>query len=272
MRRFDDLIRRPHLWWIAAAAFVALALWGPTAMAQNNSLLGGARRGLPAPGANPTSQPANPNAAPALLGAATNARATLHADRPELKPNAVLLRWSPLAVKSPDPEKIKTHDLITIIIRESKTATTNSKMESNKDWKLDSSLSKWIRLSDKHGIVPAKFEEGNPAAAFDFKNDYTGDGKYDRKDELTTRITAQVIDVKPNGNLVLEATKEITIDDEGYTIKLTGECRSKDVTPDNTVLSTQIGSPIIDVQHTGAVRDATRRGWLMRALDLFHPF
>ena len=268
----DDRARRPSVWCIAAAVFVALALWGPTATAQNNSLLGGAHRGNRTAPGNPTSQPASSDAAPALLGTAAKARATLLADRPDSKPNAVLLRWSPLAVKSPDPEKIKVHDLITIIIRESKTATTDSKMESKKDWQLDSSLSKWIRLSDKHGIVPATFAEGNPAAAFDFKNDYKGDGKYDRKDELTTRITAQVIDVKPNGNLVLEATKEITIDDEGYTIKLTGECRSKDVTPDNTVLSTQIGSPIIDVQHTGAVRDATRRGWLMRALDLFHPF
>lgn len=268
MKQAVHQARRPSVWWIAATAFLTLALWGPTATAQSNSLLRGARSSNPG---TPTSQPAGAHTTPALFGPGAQARATLNADRPELKPNAVLLRWSPLAVKGPDPEKVKVHDLITIIIRESKTATTDSKMESNKDWKLDSSLSKWIRFS-RNGIVPTQFPEGIPAAEFEFKNDYTGDGKYDRKDELTTRITAQVIDVKPNGNLVLEATKEITIDDEGYTIKLTGECRSKDVTPENTVLSTQVGSPIIDVQHTGAVRDATRRGWIMRALDLFHPF
>jgi flagellar L-ring protein precursor FlgH len=203
---------------------------------------------------------------------AVDARATLKADRPESKPNATLLRWSPLAVKGPDPEKIKVNDLVTIIIRESKTAKTDSKLESKKDWKLDSALDKWIRLSNTHGIVPAQFEAGSPAATFNFQNDYKGDGKYDRTDELVTRVTARVIDVKPNGNLVLEATKEITMDDDGYTITLTGECRAADVTADNTVLSTQIAEPVINVQHSGAVRDATRRGWLMRALDLLRLF
>ena len=120
--------------------------------------------------------------------------------------------------------------------------------------------------------MPAIFSAGNPAAEFDFKNDYGGDGKYDRKDELTTRVTARVIDVKPNGNLVLEATKSITIDEEGYIITLVGECRGRDVTPENTVLSTQIAEPEISVRHSGALRDATRRGWLMRTFDFLRPF
>ncbi len=164
------------------------------------------------------------------------------------------------------------HDLVTIIIRESKTAKTDSKLESKKDWKLDSSLDEWIRFSDAHGLVPAEFPAGTPAVLFKYNNDYQGDGKYNRKDELTTRVTARVIDVKPNGNLVLEATKQITMDDDGYTITLTGECRVDDVTADNTVLSTQVADPVIDVQHTGAVRDATRRGWIQRALDLIRLF
>jgi len=256
-------------WWLAmAAAVVALTAAPRPAQAQNNSLLGNGWRAADA--ARDTPAPASSGAA--LLGTAGNARATLAQDRPEPKPNTVLLRSSPFAVKTPDPEKIKVHDLVTIIVRESKTATTDSKLESKKDWKLDSALTKWIRFSDKHGLIPAKQEQGSPAVLFDFKNDYKGDGSYDRKDELTTRVTARVIDVKPNGNLVLEAVKEIMIDDEGYRITLTGECRSKDVMPDNTILSTQIADPVIDVQHSGAVRDATRRGWIQRALDLVRIF
>ncbi len=241
-------------------------------VAQNNSLLGAGGRSANGGGQPPVARTATAGDDADVFRGAADARAALHADRPEPRPNATLLRWSPLAVQSPDPEKIKVHDLVTIIIRESKTAKTDSKLESKRDWKLDSSLDKWIRLSDRNGLVPAEFEAGNPAAAFNFQNDYNGDGKYDRKDELVTRVTARVIDVKPNGNLVLEATKEINMDDEGYTITLTGECRAADVTADNTVLSTQIADPVILVQHTGAVRDATRRGWIMRALDLLRLF
>jgi len=249
------------------AGVVLLALAASTAVAQNNSLFGGGRRGAGEGRPVATSQPAT-----GTWAGGQSARGTLNADRIAAKSNAALLRVSPIAIEVPDPDKIRVHDLVTIIIRESKTATTDSKMESKKDWTLESELAKWIRLSDKHGIVPAKLTQGNPAVAFDWKNDYSGDGKYDRRDELTTRITAQVIDVKPNGNLVLEATKQITIDDEGYTITLTGECRTKDIGADNTILSTQIAGPQINVQHTGAVRDATRRGWLMRGLDWLRPF
>jgi flagellar L-ring protein precursor FlgH len=266
--------RRPGSVWLhLGAAAVGITLTAATPLqAQNNSLLGAGRRNGNTARGWATSRPAHPNDGTGAFDLAVEARATLKADRPDPKPNATLLQWSPLAVKSPDPQKIKVNDLVTIIVRESKTAKTDSKLESKKDWKLDSALDKWIRLSSEHGLVPAKFEAGNPAAAFGFANDYKGDGKYDRKDELVTRVTARVIDVKPNGNLALEATKEITMDEDGFTITLTGECRAADVTPDNTVLSTQIAEPVIDVQHKGAVRDATRRGWFQRALDTLRLF
>jgi flagellar L-ring protein precursor FlgH len=236
--------------------------------AQSNSLLGAGPR------ANNTTPPAGPPAAEAEAGlaAGVSVRASFPLEHGAPKQNAVLLQMSPFAVPKPESIKIKVHDLITIIVRESKTATTDSKLESKKNWSLDSSLDKWIRLSDAHGIVPAKLEAGKPGVLFDFKNDYKGNGKYDRKDELTTRITATVIDVKPNGTLVLEAKKSIVIDEDGYTITLTGICRGADILPDNTVLSTQMAEPAINVQHCGAVRDATRRGWIMRGLDFLHPF
>jgi len=246
---------------LVAGVICTLGLTSWPAIAQTNSCFRGNRL-RPAAHPAPTTQPAR----------GMPARAVSRTREPAPKPNATLLRVSPIAVAVPEPELIAVHDLITIIIRESKTATSDSKMEQKKDWTLESELSKWIRLGDHHGLVPAALPEGAPAVAFDFKDDYKGDGKYDRKDELTTRITARVIDVKPNGNLVLEARKDITIDSEGYSITLTGVCRGDDVTAENTVLSTQLAEPEIDVQHTGAVRDASRRGWLKRALDFLHPF
>jgi flagellar basal body L-ring protein FlgH len=259
-------------WVIRVTVLACLAGATRWTLGQNNSLLGSGRGNGTTGRGWATSRPAAADSGAGAFDTAVDARATLKADRPDPQPNGLLLRWSPLAIKSPDQEKIKVHDLVTIIVRESKIAKTDSKLESKKDWNLDSSLDEWIRFSNAHGLVPAQFSQGNPSAKFNFLNDYKGDGKYDRKDELTTRVTAQVIDVKPNGNLVLEATKQIMMDDDGYTISLTGECRAQDVTPDNTVLSTQIADPVIDVQHTGAVRDATRRGWIQRALDLLRLF
>lgn len=260
-------IGRLPLWPLVATLLLTLAACPARTAAQNNSLLGGMRQSNGNGRGSATSQPVAPSGAIVIP-----ARATMKADRPDPKPNGVLLYASPFAVSKPDPEKIKVNDLITIIVRESKTITSESSLESKKDWKLDGALSRWICFDSVQGIVPAKMPEGVPAVALNWKNDYKGDGNYDRTDELTTRVTARVIDVKPNGILVLEAKDNIRIDDEGYTISLVGECRSQDVTPQNTVLSTQISDRVINVQHSGAVRDATRRGWLQRTLDLFRIF
>jgi flagellar L-ring protein FlgH len=265
-------IEQARTWPGLAILALALAASPLSARAQNNSLFGGPRRAPSNDRAGVTSQPASGSYVPQANGASAPVRATLKADRPDPKPNGVLLQMSPFAVSKPDPDKIKVNDLVTIIVRESKSATTNSKLESKKDWTLDSALTKWICFNATKGIVPAKFPDGTPAMALNWNNDYKGDGTYDRTDELTTRVTARVIDVKPNGVLVLEAKDEIRIDEEGYTITLVGECRSLDVTPQNTVLSTQISDRVINVQHSGAVRDASRRGWLQRSLDLLRTF
>ncbi len=56
-------------------------------------------------------------------------------------------------------------------------------------------------------------------------------------------------------------------DEEQFTITLTGTCRSDDVTPTNSVLSTQIANLVLVEKNHGAVRDATKRGWIPRILD-----
>jgi flagellar L-ring protein precursor FlgH len=113
---------------------------------------------------------------------------------------------------------------------------------------------------------------GNPGVRLQWQNKYETEGQADREDKFVTRVTGQIIDVKPNGNVVVEARKYEKHDDEEITVTLTGVCRAKDITPDNTVLSTQIHDLVITESHTGAVRDATRRGWIPRLLDLLRPF
>jgi flagellar L-ring protein precursor FlgH len=231
--------------------------------AQNNSMMG--KRRMPAP----TSQPAGDAARPPLTPREA-AEVQLVADQNSTE-NARLLRASPIAVKKPEPEKIKVHDQVTIIVRESKSAISDAKFESKRDWTHGWELKDWIRLSS-YGLAPAELQMGSPKVAFDYKNDVKNDGKLDRTDELTTRIQATVTDVKPNGTLVIEASKNVEIDEDGYEITLTGVCRSDDITPQNTVLSTQIANMKIDVEHKGSVRDATKRGILESLLDFINPF
>jgi len=247
----------------AGAGLVVVGLCCAAVQAQSNSLL---HRRTPA--AVPTSQPVGTGEAQTGVGVRPLASPTA-ADAPP--PNEVLLAASPIAVEAPKPQQIEVNDLVTIIIRESRTSLNDAKLKSEKEWEMKGELARWLRLDLHDRLVPQTFPNGAPGVDLSFENKYEGQGKYDRKDELTTRITATVIDIKPNGNLVLEARKRIKVGDEVLVATLTGTCRSEDVTPANTVLSTQVADLEIEMPDMGAVRDATRRGWLMRLFDLLRP-
>jgi|GEM_PF-557749 len=186
-------------------------------------------------------------------------------------PNEVLLATSLFAVAAPKPRKIKVNDLITVIIREEKKSSSDSDLKREKKWEIAAELKKWIRLNEQHKLIPQVFPMGNPAIDLEYDDKYEGKGKVGRKDSLITRITAKVIDVKPNGLLMIEAHKEIGVDLDYQKATLTGMCRSADVTADNTILSTQLADARIDIQHSGPARDAARRGWLARVWDFIRP-
>jgi flagellar L-ring protein precursor FlgH len=94
----------------------------------------------------------------------------------------------------------------------------------------------------------------------------------ERDDTFTGRITAEVVDVKPNGTLILQATETIKTDEEEQRVTLIGTCRVEDISSDNGVLSNQLFNLSLSKQHKGAAKDALTRGLFTRLLDWINPF
>jgi flagellar L-ring protein FlgH len=177
-----------------------------------------------------------------------------------------------IAIPRTPPRKFRPHDLITIIVKQNKKRESEAKLDTEKKWDINGKLSEWFRFYPEHHLGSDKLSNGQPSFKFQFDNKYENDGQNDREDKFETRIQARVIDVKPNGNLVIEARQHETHDEEIIEITVTGICRSEDVTPANTILSTQIAELTLVEQNRGAVRDATQRGWIPRLLDWAKPF
>jgi len=251
---------------VLTAAWLLAGMFCATASAQSNSLFGNGRRSARVP----TTQPAT-GAREAMLPASPAAQPALSPTDDPPPPNEVLLASSLIAIQAPKPRKMKVHDRITIIIREEKRSSSDSDFKSDKKWEVSAELKKWVRLNEECKLVPQVFPEGNPALDLEYEDKYQGKGKIGRQDSLVTRVTATVIDIKPNGDLVLEASKDIKIDEDRQRIALTGICRSEDVTAQNTVLSTQLADARIDIKHTGPTRDAAKRGWMARLWDTIRP-
>jgi flagellar L-ring protein precursor FlgH len=177
------------------------------------------------------------------------------------------------AVKMPDPHVLKKHDLVTIIIREESEISSQSNKDVKKEADLTAKLDQFIQLDLKKFAIRG-FTQSQSPADIDINGvrEFKGNGELDRTDSLTARITAEVLDVKPNGTLVLQARKTIKTDEEEQQFILSGICRVEDVATDNTVLSTQIFDLDLQKNHKGDVKDAVTKGWLPRLMQLVNPF
>lgn len=179
------------------------------------------------------------------------------------------------AVALPPPRKFARHDLITIIVRESVENDSSSSLETEKDVQVSGEIAAFPRLMIKD-LLEGQLRNNNitdgPEVDVKFSNSFEGEGDYARRDTFIARITARVIDVKPNGTLVLEARKFIESDGETLEMILTGTCRKEDVQADNTVLSTQLYDMHLVKNHDGEVRRASKKGILTKVLDAIFNF
>jgi flagellar L-ring protein precursor FlgH len=137
---------------------------------------------------------------------------------------------------------------------------------------IDAKIEQFVRLSLEDFALKNSITGSQPEIKLSGNNNFKGEATVDRTDSLTTRVTAEVVDVKPNGTLVLQAKAHSKFDEEEETMILSGTCRAEDVSADNTVLSTQLHDKDVVKQHKGAVRDTTRRGLIPRLFEFIRLF
>lgn len=196
------------------------------------------------------------------------------APQPDREPHA-LRDASLFAVPDAKPRVFRKHDLVQIVVREQTRTESSQELETEKQYDLDGSINAWPSL-DLADLLELRLAAGTtsplPAVDVSLGKQFEGEGEYSREDDFSTRITAEVLDVLPNGNLVLEARTEIQTDEEISKIKVTGVCRGEDVSAANTVLSTQMHDLKISKMHEGELRDANKRGLIPRVLDFLFAF
>lgn len=185
--------------------------------------------------------------------------------------NPVYERYSWSSVAPVPPKTFKVNDLITIVVRHRSLFEADAEVNTRKIWNFSTQLDAFFKFTTG-GLGAATFQRGAPNVDFQLNDRLRSIGEKDREDRLTTRITAKIIDVKPNGNLVVEGRGWLGFDEEVNTITILGTIRKSDVTPDNTVLSTQIADLTIDMNNEGLVRSATRHGWIRRMMNWLRPF
>ena len=171
----------------------------------------------------------------------------------------------------PEMKTIQLNDLVTIIVSEQSVVTSEGEVDRKKKAHGDLILKDWILLKGLFAY-PDPQALGDPHIRGEVDNKMRSQGTIETRDSMKFRITVRIADIRPNGNLILEGHREIRNNSEVWDYSLTGEIRPEDVLPNNTVLSETVADLAIHKRETGHVRDAYRRGWLLRWLDKYQPF
>ena len=102
----------------------------------------------------------------------------------------------------------------------------------------------------------------------------TLEGKADNKDDrsFTDSISVIVIDVMPNGNLVVSGTRDRNLADDIQAIEVTGIVKPNDIAVDNTIRSEQVANFSIVSRNKGVSAPYMRPNWLGKILDAIWPF
>jgi len=99
-----------------------------------------------------------------------------------------------------------------------------------------------------------------------------GTGSADQTASLTGSIAVSVVEVRPNGNLVLRGEKQLALTEGAEIIQVAGIIRPEDVAPNNTVQSRRLANAQISYRGSGDLANATRAGWGTSALLKLWPF
>ncbi len=170
------------------------------------------------------------------------------------------------------PRKVEINDIIMIDVLISSEVTSDGALERRKTASLNAILSDWVFLEGLKALKPSPQSDGDPTVNGSLTEVYRAESDLQTTERISFQIAAYVSDIRPNGNLVLEAHQTVRINDEVWEYSLNGVCRSEDINPDNSLLSRNIAELNIHKRERGEVRDGYRRGWFLRWYDTLRPF
>ncbi len=99
-----------------------------------------------------------------------------------------------------------------------------------------------------------------------------GSGSVNRKESLETQVAVVVMQVLPNGNLVIEGHQEVRVNFEVRDMVVAGVVRPEDVRSDNTVPSTKIAEARISYGGRGQITAVQQPRYGQHVVDAIMPF
>jgi flagellar L-ring protein FlgH len=160
-----------------------------------------------------------------------------------------------------DVKAFRLHDVVSIVVTESLEASTDGQVKNSRASNASSGITALFGALKAMGTLPNMLNQTS-------SSNLAAQGQSTTNSSLTTTFGAEVVDVLPNGMLVVQATRQLTFSQQTQLIRLRGLVRPEDVSAQNQIQSTAMTDLELEVTGKGIVNDSTyRQSPLMRWLQ-----
>ncbi len=165
-------------------------------------------------------------------------------------------------------------DTVTVVISEKTSATKEATTSTSRTSNNDIAIKKFLGLPLKFGMSDflGQGQPFKPELASNYDSAFDGAGTTKRSGQFSASLTARVVEVLLNGNLIIEGKKDTILNNEHQYLVLSGIIRPEDLSVDNRVDSNLIADARIEYSGRGVIADEQRPGWMIRILDNVWPF
>ena len=153
-----------------------------------------------------------------------------------------------------DDKAVEEGDILTVLITEDATASQQASTDASQDNQAE--------IGAGTGVL-----DFINAFGYEQSDSTSADGSTTRSSDLTAEMTVQIIEVLDNGNLKINGTKRLRINDETQEIELTGIVRPEDISPENTIESNYVADADISYDGRGVIGDRQREGIISRIIS-----
>ncbi len=157
-----------------------------------------------------------------------------------------------LARLSTDVRAMRPNDLISVVVQENLAAETDGTVKNSRASNASSSVSSLFGILKASNALQNLVNQNSASGL-------NAAGQSATNSSLSTTLGGQVIDVLPNGMLVIEAARQVEFSQQVQTIVLRGLVRPEDISQQNQILSTAISSLELEVKGKGIINDYTHR-------------
>jgi flagellar L-ring protein precursor FlgH len=168
-----------------------------------------------------------------------------------------------------DTRARRVGDLLTIVVRESTDIGQREKRALDKK-------SEFRGLFNFNGKSSGNFPDKSASAELDTAGSsnrkFDGKAEFSSERDFVDRMTVSIVDVFPNGNLLVEGTRRRVVSGEERLLRVSGLVRPQDIGPGNIVESQFIANFQVSYDGKGTESKFTNQGWLSRAVNRVWPF